>query len=179
MVVKNALSYSRKIGIYTAIGIGSGIIIHILYTFLGIGLLIKESPQLFQTIKYIGGLYIVYMGIQSFMSNSNSKIVQQDFKKSISAFKALKIGFITNVFNPKASLFFLSLFTLVLKPETPVKVLAILGLLLVLQTTLWFVIVSFFFTQKAIQKKYFQYENLINKIFGIILILLAIKVIFF
>ena len=90
-----------------------------------------------------------------------------------------KIGFITNALNPKASLFFLSLFTLVLKTETSPYVLVIIGVLLVLQTTLWFIIVSYFFTQELIQKKYFEYQNYINKFFGIILLLLAVKVLFF
>lgn len=179
MVVKNALSYSRKTGIYTAIGIGSGIIIHITYTFLGIGLLIKETPALFEVIKYIGAAYIIYMGIMSIRSNSKSKIVVADNQQTISNFKAFKIGFITNALNPKASLFFLSLFTLVLKPETSPYVLVIIGVLLVLQTTLWFIIVSYFFTQELIQKKYFEYQNYINKFFGIILLLLAVKVLFF
>lgn len=179
MVVKNALTYSRKIGVYTALGIGSGIIVHIVYTFLGIGLLIKEIPALFDLIKYIGGIYIVYMGIMSIRSNSNNKVVHEGEKVAISNFKAYRIGFLTNALNPKASLFFLSLFTLMVKPDTNPYVLSILGVLLVLQTTGWFILISYFFTQEKIQKRYFQYERTINVVFGVVLILLAIKVVFF
>ena len=50
IVVKNALTYSRKIGIYTALGIGAVIIIHLVYTFLGLGILIKEIPELYNAI---------------------------------------------------------------------------------------------------------------------------------
>ena len=179
MVVKNALTYSRKTGIYTALGIGSGIIVHVVYTFLGVGLLIKEIPALFNLIKYVGGIYIIYMGVMSIRSSADNKVVKGEKKEDISKFKAYRIGFLTNALNPKASLFFLSLFTLMIKPGTNPYVLILLGVLIVLQTTTWFIIISYFFTQEKIQKRYFQYEKVINVVFGIILILLAVKVIFF
>lgn len=180
MIIKNALSYSRKIGIYTALGIGLGIIVHIAYTFLGIGLLIKESPTLYQVIKIIGALYILYMGVMAIVSNSKTKVIEQNTtqKLSISKAKAFQIGFITNTLNPKASLFFLSLFTIILPQDTNISTLIFIGILLVVQTTLWFVLVSYFFTQKIIQKKYYQLENGINKLFGILLILLAVRLVF-
>lgn len=180
VVIKNALNYSRKIGIYTALGIGLGIIIHIAYTFLGIGLLIKESPTLYQAIKILGALYILYMGIMAIVSNSKTKVIEQNTaqKQSISKAKAFQIGFITNALNPKASLFFLSVFTIILPQDTNISTLIFIGVLLVVQTTLWFVLVSYFFTQKIIQKKYYQLENGINKLFGILLILLAVRLVF-
>lgn len=180
VVIKNALNYSRKIGIYTALGIGLGIIIHIAYTFLGIGLLIKESPTLYQAIKILGALYILYMGVMAIVSNSKTKVIEQNTarKQSISKAKAFQIGFITNALNPKASLFFLSVFTIILPQDTNISTLIFIGVLLVAQTTLWFVLVSYFFTQKIIQKKYYQLENGINKLFGILLILLAVRLVF-
>lgn len=179
MVLKNALTYSRKMGVYTALGVGAGVVVHLIYTFLGIGLLIDEIPALFDLIKYIGGIYIVYMGIMSILSSTNNKVVQIEVKKDISQYKAFRNGFLTNALNPKASLFFLSIFTLMIKPGTSPYVLSLLGVLLVLQTSLWFIIISYFFTQEKIQKRYFQYERIINIIFGVILILLAVKVMFF
>lgn len=180
VVIKNALNYSRKIGIYTALGIGLGIIVHIAYTFLGIGLLIKESPTLYQAIKILGALYILYMGVMAIVSNSKTKVIEQNTaqKQSISKAKAFQIGFITNALNPKASLFFLSVFTIILPQDTNISTLIFIGVLLVVQTTLWFVLVSYFFTQKIIQKKYYQLENGINKLFGILLILLAVRLVF-
>lgn len=180
MVVKNSLSYSRKTGVYTALGIGSGIIVHILYTFLGIGLLIKESPSIFNIIKYLGAAYIIYLGVMSFRAEScQKKLILASEGRNISAFKAFRIGFITNALNVKASMFFLGLFTTMISPETSTNTLLILAVLIVVQTTLWFILVSYFFTQPAIQKKYYTYEGFINKSFGILLILLAVKILFF
>jgi len=180
MVVKNSLTYSRKTGVYTAIGIGCGIIIHVLYTFFGIGLLIKETPSLFNFIKYIGAAYIIYIGVMSFLAKSSQKkVIVAGQDHYISPFKAFRIGFITNALNVKASMFFLGLFTTMISPETSPKTLYILGFLVVFQTMLWFVLVAYFFTQPLVQKKFYEYESFINKVFGVLLILLALKILFF
>ncbi|MGB0886001.1 MAG: LysE family transporter [Chitinophagales bacterium] len=180
VVVKNALTYSRKIGVYTAVGIGFGIIVHILYTFLGIGILIKESSSIYRVLKYIGAVYIVYIGVMSFVAKtSKQQIITAEQQKEISNFKAFRIGFITNALNVKASMFFLGLFTTMISPETNKNVLYFLAVLLVFQTIFWFILVSHFFSRAKIQEKYFQYENVINKIFGLLLILLALKILFF
>lgn len=178
VVLRNTLTYSRKAGIFTSLGIGTGIIIHVVYTFLGIGLIIKESPALFEIIKYIGTAYILYIAYQSFFSKSNSKIISENKKENISTLKAFRIGFFTNVFNPKVSLFFLSLFTVILEPNTSVSLLVFLAFMIVFSTVLWFVLVSFIFTKEKIQKKYYLYQNSINKVFGILLFLFALQLIF-
>ncbi len=179
VVLKNSLNYSRKAGIFTAFGIGAGIVIHVAYTFLGLGVIIQKTPILFTTIKYLGSIYIFYIGVMSFKSVAKSNLVKAANKKIITNSKAFKNGFFTNVLNPKVPLFFIALFTVVLKPETSSFLLVLIGVLIVMQTTLWFIVVSYFFTQVTIQKKYFQYQNTINKFFGIVLILLAIKVAFY
>ena len=180
MVVKNSLTYSRKTGVYTAVGIGCGIVIHVLYTFFGIGLLIKETPSLFNFIKYIGAAYIIYIGVMSlFAKPSQQKVIVAGLENDISPFKAFRIGFITNALNVKASMFFLGLFTTMISSETSFKTLTILGFLVVFQTMLWFVLVAYFFTQPLVQKKFYEFENIFNKIFGVLLILLAVKILFF
>lgn len=180
MVVKNALTYSRKTGVYTAIGIGFGIVIHVLYTFFGIGLLIKETPSLFNFIKYIGAVYIIYVGAMSlFAQPSPQKVIVAGQESDISPFKAFRIGFITNALNVKASMFFLGLFTTMISSDTSLQTLYLLGFIVVFQTMLWFVLVAYFFTQPLVQKKFYQYENAFNKILGILLILLALKILFF
>ena len=108
MVVKNALSYSRKIGVYTAIGIGSGIIVHVSYTFFGLGYFIQENTIFFKVIQYLGAAYLFYMGFTALFSSSSKHQLVKDAQtiKNISASKAFQIGFLTNVLNPKAALFF-------------------------------------------------------------------------
>ncbi len=179
MALKNSLTYSRKTGIYTAIGFGLGIAVHIFYSLAGLALLISKSVLIFSIIKYLGVAYLLYIGILSFISKRKDISVKNKTQlQDISAFKAIKIGFLTNVLNPKATLFFLSLFTLVIKPETANTTLLIISIIVVLNTMLWFTLVAIFFTQKRIRVFYNQYQSWFSKAFGGVLIAIGLKIAF-
>ena len=179
MALKNSLTYSRKTGIYTAIGFGLGIAIHIFYSFAGLALLISKSVLIFSIIKYLGVAYLLYIGVLSFISKPKDISVQDNTHlQDISSLKAIRIGFLTNVLNPKATLFFLSLFTLVIKPDTADSTLLIISIILVLNTMLWFSLVAVFFTQKRIRVFYNQYQSWFSKAFGGVLIAIGLKIAF-
>lgn len=175
--VRNALTYSRRTGIYTAIGFGAGISVHIFYCLAGLALVISKSILLFNTIKLLGAAYLIYIGVKSIFSKSSViEVEQQTKKEDISALSAIKIGFLTNALNPKATIFFLSLFTMVISPETPGSILAIMSFIMIANTTLWFSLVSIFFTHKKIQRVFEKSQNIFNKTLGGLLIALGVKV---
>ena len=86
------------------------------------------------------------------------------------------LSFLTNVLNPKATLFFLGLFSLVVKPDTPYYILGILALIMILTAMGWFMIVALFFTQKAVQNAFLRFEKILNKVLGGLLVALGIKI---
>ena len=178
VVVRNSFIFSSSIGVWTALGFAVGISFHICYCIFGLALIFSESSHLFNLIKYMGVGYLIYIGIGSFKSNKTSIII--DGKKNkymISPFEAIKIGFLTNILNPKVTLFFLSLFTLIIIPQkAPYSVLFILCMILIFSTFLWFSLVAIFLTQKKIQNYYIKFQKLINRVLGITLIFLAISI---
>lgn len=177
MVLKNSLTHSRKTGILTAVGLGGGIMVHLTYCVLGLALVISKSIVLFSLLKYLGAAYLMYIGIKSFMARGIvPEIDEKKVQNDISTFQALRSGFLTNVLNPKATLFFLGLFTLVLTPTTPPSVMLLISALLVLDTVLWFSLVAVFFTQKRVRAIFDKIQSKVNKIFGVFLVLFGIKV---
>lgn len=177
MAVKNSLMYSRRIGIWTAIGFGLGIMVHIFYSLAGLAIIISKSILIFNTIKFLGAGYLIYIGLKSLLAKeSHINIHHQDRKKEISKSQAIKMGFLTNALNPKATLFFLSLFTLIISPETPKFILGVASIMMVIDTILWFSIVSIFFTQKRIRDNFDRFQGIFNKTFGGLLVLLGVKV---
>ena len=177
MVVRNSLCYSRRSGIYTSVGISAGLLIHLFYCGAGIGLIISKSVVLFSIIKVLGAGYLIYMGTSSILTKT-SKL---DLKGTVAGpdlqpFKAFKIGFLTNALNPKATLFFLSMFTLVIGKDTPLYVILIISVIIIITALIWFSIVSTFFTQQNVQRAFFRYERLINSFLGVILLFLGVKV---
>ena len=176
MCVKNSLTYSRKTGIYTAIGFSLGIIVHIAYCLAGLAIVISQSILLFNIIKLLGAGYLIYIGIKSLTSDSANIDIHADKKEDISAFKAIKMGFLTNILNPKATMFFLGMFTLVIQPDTPALILAVASVLMVLSTALWFSLVAIFLTQPRIQKVFEKIQGFVNKTFGALLVALGLKI---
>lgn len=177
MTVRNSLAYSRQTGIFTAIGIGLGIIVHLTYCLLGLAVIISQSILLFNAIKMLGAGYLIYIGIKSWRARGSEIVIGDCHKKAdISAAAAVKIGFLTNVLNPKATLFFLGLFTLVIQPNISKSLLAVASVIMVINTMLWFALVAIFFTQKHVRNVFERFQGYFNKFFGGLLVLLGVKV---
>jgi RhtB (resistance to homoserine/threonine) family protein len=177
MAIKNSLTYSRRTGIWTAVGFGLGISVHIIYSLAGLAVVISQSILLFTVIKYLGAAYLIYIGVKSIFSKRSDIVIEQQVKKpNISPLAAVKMGFLTNVLNPKATLFFLSLFTLVISPETSAPVMGIISAIMIVNTTLWFSLVAVLFTQSKVRSAFDRYQNAFNRTFGGLLIALGVKV---
>lgn len=178
VTVKNSLSYGRKAGIYTGIGMGLGIGVHVLYSLVGIGFIISQSILLFSIIKYLGAGYLIYIGIKALKSKP-SNVLEYEVdtnKKDISNLKALSTGFLTNVLNPKATLFFLSLFTQVINPKTPFFIQALYGAEMMIVTAIWFSILAIFFSHKVFRSRIIKIKHHIERVLGVVLVALGIKV---
>lgn len=175
--INNTLTYSRKTGLFTAIGFGLGIAVHLFYCIAGLAVLISKTILLFSIIKYIGAGYIIYLGCQALFSKSSPiKVEAKEKKADISALKAIRIGFLTNVLNPKATLFFLSIFTLMITPDTSSATLFLAGGLMILNTILWFMCVALFFSQPRILNLFQRFEKVFSKTLGALLVFIGIKV---
>ncbi len=178
MVTRNSLVYSRRTGIYSAIGLGFGIMVHIIYSLIGIGIIISKSVVLFNIIKYLGAGYLIYLGYKSLTAKSTHTESTDKYstKQDISKWKAMRMGFLTNVLNPKATLFFLSLFTLVINPQTPLSVKIFMGLEMSVVTALWFAFVAFLVSHRLVKSRFNKIQNYAGKFIGVVLIALGIKV---
>lgn len=180
IVLRQSISFGRKTAVITSLGIGAGIAVHVLYTLLGIGLLISQSVTLMTSAKIIGAVYITYLGInllRSRPSEIKDDTINVDSNKKHQT-KAFMTGFMTNVFNPKVTLFFLAIFTTIVSTNTPIWVQSFYGLWIVLTTAAWFSLVSFLFSKQSIRKQFLNHGYWFERVMGVILILFAIKLFF-
>lgn len=180
MTVQQSIRYGRSSGIYTALGIGTGISIHVMYTLVGIGALMHTTPWLFNTVKIIGGIYILYLGIQLIRSRSSTLTISatsDQTEVSQTRFKSFTIGFMTNATNPKATLFFLAIFTTVVSGTTPIFVQLFYGIWMCIATALWFILVSILFSNTSIRQRFLRMGSKFEKVMGAVLILFAIRLV--
>jgi len=171
------LVYSRKTGIYSALGLGLGILVHVTYSLIGIGYIISKSIVIFSTIKFIGAGYLVYIGYKSLKAKP-TKNVGEEFveKKQMGKWASVKNGFLTNALNPKATLFFLALFTQVIHTSTPLGIKILYGAEMSTMTFVWFAFVAVVLSHQKIKKPFVKVQHYVERTMGAVLILLGIKV---
>jgi|TARA_B110000908_G_C10135419_1_gene394218 RhtB (resistance to homoserine/threonine) family protein len=180
IVLKHSISFGRRAAIITSIGIGVGILIHVGYSLLGIGIVIKTTPVLFQVFSYIAAMYLLYLGLGAIRSSASKHLNSVEFKKTmhiISDNKAFMVGFLTNGLNPKATLFFLSVFAVAVSPDTPNAIKLGYGLYLAVATGIWFCVLSSFLSSKKVRLYIGEKGYWFDRVMGIVLILLAIKLV--
>lgn len=182
IVLRNSLSYSRKSGLLTAFGVSLALIVHLSYTLVGLGVLIAESPFLYTLLKYVGVGYLFYIGSSGLISSfRNSKGVDLEYTKSIneiSSFKALRQGFLTNLLNPKAAIFFISLFSQFIDSNTPVILRVEYAFTNWSITLIWFLFLSYLITSKGFIGKINHFRVYIDRVMGGALMLLGVKLLF-
>lgn len=182
LIVRQSIRYGRKMACISAIGIGCGISVHVFYTLIGFSFLIKQTPWLLLTLKILGACYLLYLGILFIRSSPTPQVTIQENKskdtQEISPWRAFYLGFITNALNPKATLFFLSIFTTLISPSTPLTIQALYGLWMCSINALWFVFVSFIFSNTKVRTAFLNQGKLFERIMGIIFIVIATKLIF-
>jgi len=179
VVAKYALAQNRKNAIMSSLGIGTGILVHTSYCVLGLALVISKSLLLFSLIKYLGAAYLIYLGIKSLLSKSVKASETAALKlPAVSAFSAFRDGLLTNVLNPKCTLFMLSIFTLVVKPNVSEWIQASYGIELSLIAAVWFVFLSYGFTHEVVKKRINKAQRYVSKIIGTALIGLGLLIAF-
>ncbi|GAB2842119.1 LysE family transporter [Streptomyces deserti] len=177
MIVRNSYLYGRRTGLLGAAGVAAGVLVHVTYTMLGVGLLIASSTFLFTVIKLVGAAYLVYIGVRTFRARGEVEVDLSD-KTDLTPLAALRTGFLTNVLNPKTTLFVVSTFAQVVSPGTPVAQQVGYGLFMSLAHLLWFAVVAVFFSHDRMRTLMLRGQKVLNKLIGSVLAGLGVSLAF-
>ncbi|MFT7259445.1 MAG: threonine/homoserine/homoserine lactone efflux protein [Glaciecola sp.] len=175
VVLKQSIQQGRASAISTSAGIGSGILLHVTYSLIGIGIIIKTTPWLLNILLYFAAGYLAWIGISAIRSQPNRQTqVAPSTGAPKSFFKSFMLGFITNGVNPKATLFFLSVFTVAISSDTLLSHKIIYGLYMAIATAAWFIFLSIVITHKRVQAFYELNGYIFDRIMGVVLIVMAL-----
>ena len=169
MVTRNSLMLSRRAGVLTALGIGLGCFVHVAYTLVGVGLLIQQSLWLFNAIQLAGAAYLVYLGVKMLRAKPGGALAQNAVAP-LSDTAALRVGFLTNALNPKTTVFIVSLFMQVVRPDTPLSVQIAYGVFIAGAHVAWFSLVAFCFSAGAVRERLLAVRHWIDRAFGGLLV---------
>jgi RhtB (resistance to homoserine/threonine) family protein len=172
MVTRNSMVISRRAGVLTAAGIALGVLVHVGYSLLGVGLVISRSAVLFNLIKYLGAAYLVFLGFG--MLRARPAASGATPAAPLSDLGALRTGFLTNATNPKTTLFVVSLFAQVISPRTPLAVQFGYGAFMSLAHLAWFVLVALAFSSVPAQRAVASSRHHVERAIGGVLVCLGL-----
>ncbi len=177
VVVRESVAQGRRAGSWTALGVGCGIFVHVAYSLLGIGLIVSQSIVLFNLFKWLAAGYLLYLGWRALRARpiSLDTADEVDTTSDRSPWQAFVVGFVTNGLNPKATLFFLSLFTVVISADTPLWVQAGYGVYLAGATALWFLLVAWLFSRGRVRAGFARMGHWFDRLTGAVLIGLGVR----
>ena len=153
LVTRQSLRSGRTAAIWSSAGVATGILFHSLIAIIGVSLII---------------------GCLSFFSTSSSS-KEKDGRKNENHFGAYILGFFTNILNPKAILFFVTVYTVVVNQSTTKLLLSFYGLYMSVTTFIWFAGISYIFSNRSMTNKYQNFIPIFEKVIGVILIIIAIQ----
>jgi RhtB (resistance to homoserine/threonine) family protein len=169
IVLRQSLRHGRRAALWTSVGIGCGLCIHITYSLLGLGLLLAKSATALTAVKWLGAAYLAWIGVQALLAKPRTGDVDlTTTTNEPTARAAWTTGFLVNLLNPKAALFFISLFPLAVSPATPRLVQAGYGLWMTVTTVLWFSFVALVFTRTEVRRAFLRHGHWIDRALGVV-----------
>src|SRR5206468_4683719 len=104
-IVTQSVDKGRRAGLVSALGVATGGLVHVAAATAGLSALIASSATAFTTVKLIGAVYLVYVGVRRIISKDDDDEVQTAPARHRDLYVQ---GAVVNVFNPKTALFFLA-----------------------------------------------------------------------
>ncbi len=176
IVLRQSLAHGRRAAVWTSVGVGTAILLHVTYSVLGIGVVLKSSPAAFTVVKYAGTLYLAWLGVQALRSKPRPEDIALNSAPTPlpTARAAWVTGFLTNALNPKVTLLFVALFSSVIHATTPKWVQAGYGLWMALATMAWFSMVSVIFARDDVRRKFLRHGHWIDRGLGVVFLAFAV-----
>jgi threonine efflux protein len=177
-VTRQSLVQGRRAGLLASLGIALGLSIHIAYSAAGLAAVIAHSAHWMTAIRIAGGAYLLWLGIQGLRSGARRSdgVAARAVGTPASPWRQVAGGFLCNALNPKAPIYFLALFTVVLSPDLPAPTLIAYGAWIMVLQWLWFSLVATVFTHHAVRERLLGMRHWIDRAFGAVLIALGLRV---
>ncbi len=176
VVINNAIFKNRLNGILTSIGHGFGIGIYALFAVLGIALIIKTNFFVFNVIKFLSIIFLVYLGIRLIIANDKLEFDNKDIKSGFTSFLQ---GLSISLLNPKIFIWFIAIYSQFMSVDNDMIFNTILILTASMVDTIWYVILTLLVTTNIaldfIKDKSVLLQKFVGSVFIIIGALMLIE----
>lgn len=184
LVVQNASRYGRQTGLYIALGLSFGILMHSLLSLTGVSYLVHQQPVLFALLQLCGGSYLLYLGygaLRATLTNWSQAPGELSHKPELllsNKRQAFSRGFMTNILNPKALVFFVSLMSTLVPPGMSFGGKGIALLILWGLALAWFAALAWMLSTRRLQQKLQAASRYIDLLCGVIFTAIGVMILY-
>lgn len=174
--VRTAASEGFRPALGLAIGFGLGAVVWATAALAGLALLFQVVPALYTALKVLGGLFLVWIAIQTWRHARDPMPQIEEGALPTSLAAAVLKGFGVMVANPKPAVFFGAVFVGLVPPETPLPMLGLVMAVIFIDETLWYVLVARLFSLPRPRAIYARMKSGVDRTFGVLLAGLGIRI---
>lgn len=184
LVVQNATRYGRQTGVYIALGLSFGILLHAILSLTGVSYLVHQQPTLFALVQIAGGSYLLYLGfgaLKGTWQTLRSKSIVSEQKSNPDLLlsnkrQAFSRGFATNILNPKALVFFISLMSTLVPASMSLTGKGIALVILWSLSLAWFSFLAWALSTERLQAKLKSLAVYIDGLCGLIFTVIGVSI---
>lgn len=176
MAARTGLTEGFQTGAMLALGIGAGAVFWASAAMFGLNILFAAAPALLTALKIGGGAYLLWMGIKLWRDAKTPLDTNDNRALPRSPLSAFRLGLFTQLSNPKPAVMFSAIFLGTVPPSTPIWVYMALLAVVMLNETIWNILVARIFSTSATRARYISLKTILDRSFGGLLALLGVKV---
>ncbi len=170
VVINNAIFKNRYHGILTSLGHGIGIGVYAFFAVVGIALIIKTNLLVFNGIKIISIVFLIYLGIKSIIKKNELDFSKKRLKGGIASFFQ---GLSISLLNPKIFIWFLAIYSQFMSTDNNFIFNTVLILTAGIVDAIWYISLTFLVTSKVVFELIRNKSVLLQKIIGITFLLIG------
>lgn len=177
LISNSAMASGRSAGVAAAVGVSIGSMTHATLGALGLATIVATSDVLFDVMRIAGAAYLLVIAVKMWRAGSPPSAAAVQTEVAVSRLVVAGRGWLTQMSNPKAILFFLALFTAVLPPDLAlIDGVATIGIVGVMATT-WYAAVAMVFSHPVPRRLYLRSARLLARVFGGVMVAFAVRVV--
>jgi threonine efflux protein len=170
-----SVAHSRRDGVFVAFGVATGIAIWVTVSLIGLGVLLTRLSWMVEIIRAAGGLYLAYLGVKTILNTHLLMRPSVAGNLSSRRISAWRVGFLTNISNPKAVAFFGSIFALLLPAHASLWLQVTIAVIMVMVAVIWFCMVACLFSLRPIAAMYRRAKRWLDYLTGGLFVALGVR----
>ena len=176
VVSQQAVTRSRDAGVIAALGVSVGSVVWVMLVIFGIAFVLEQAAWLYVVLRLIGGAYLVYLGVQLWRG-ARKPMTEEPCDEGMghTLWRTFWRAILIQLLNPKAAVFFGSVFLTMLSPDAPAWVQGVaLGMVFVIEFG-WYLVVATTSSSKPARRVYARAKIWIERVAGAWLALFGLK----